>query len=46
MYEYFLYDWKGKIKWGYLQGVFLVDPLYENEFLLQNKDCHLRDDLQ
>ena len=45
MYGYVLYDWKGKLRWAYLQGVYLVDPLYEQEFLEQKKDRHLRPDL-
>ena len=35
MYEMRLYDWKGKLRWAFIQGIFLVDPLYEAEFLKQ-----------
>lgn len=29
---YILYNWQGKCKWVYLEGVFLVDPNFEAEF--------------
>ena len=45
MYEIVLYDWKGKIRWAFIQGVYLVDPLYETEFLQQEVDHHLLPDL-
>ena len=45
MYEMRLYDWKGKLRWAFIQGVFLVDPLYETEFLQQEEDHHLLPDL-
>ena len=45
MYEMLLYDWKGKIRWAFIQGVYLVDPLYEAEFRKQEKDHHLLPDL-
>lgn len=45
MYEYVLYDWKGKVRWVFLLGVFLVDPRYETDFLQQRKERHLRPDL-
>ena len=45
MYEIVLYDWKGKIRWAFIQGVYLVDPLYETEFLQQEEDHHLLPDL-
>ena len=37
MQSYLLYDWHGKLKWVYLLGVYLVDPLYENVFLKGQK---------
>lgn len=37
MQSYLLYDWHGRLKWVYLLGVYLVDPLYENEFLKGKK---------
>jgi hypothetical protein len=30
--SYILYNWQGKCKWVYLEGVFLVDPKFEAEF--------------
>ena len=42
MGEYLLYDWKGKLRWAYLEGIYLVDPLYEKEFLDHKADRHLR----
>ena len=45
MGEYLLYDWKGKLKWAYLEGVYLVDPHYEAEFLERENERHLRPDL-
>ena len=45
MYGYVLYDWNGKLRWAYLQGIYLVDPAYEREFVRQKKDRHLRPDL-
>ena len=46
MYEYVVYDWKGRFRWEFLLGVFLVDPLYEAEFLKQQEEeLHLRPDL-
>ena len=45
MYEMRLYDWKGKLRWAFIQGMFLVDPLYEAEFLKQEKDQHFLPDL-
>ena len=45
MVDAVIYDWKGKCRWAYLQGVYLVDPLYETEFLQQNEDHHLLPDL-
>ena len=45
MVDVVLYDWKGKFRWAFLQGVYLVDPLYEAEFLQQNEDHHLLPDL-
>ena len=45
MVDVVLYDWKGKLRWAFLQGVYLVDPLYETEFLQQNEDHHLLPDL-
>ena len=45
MYEIVLYDWKGKIRWAFIQGIYLVDPLYEAEFLQQEEAHHLLPDL-
>jgi len=45
MYDIVLYDWKGKIRWAFIQGVYLVDPIYETEFLQQEEDHHLLPDL-
>ena len=29
---YALYAWNGKCRWAYLHGMYLVDPLYVEEF--------------
>jgi len=31
---YELYEWHNGIKWGYIEGVFLVNPKHLKEFLL------------
>ena len=41
MCDMMIFDWKGKIRWAFLQGIYLVDPLYETEFLQQEEDHHL-----
>lgn len=43
MKGYVLYDWKGKIRWAFLEGVYLVDPHYETEFLARRTE-HLPPD--
>lgn len=44
MENYLLYDWKGKIRWAYLEGLYLVDPHYEKEFLEHEKERYLLPD--
>ena len=41
MQQYLIYDWKGKIRWAFLEGVYLVDPHYEQEFLAHRAERHL-----
>jgi hypothetical protein len=31
--EYVLYEFKGKMKWLFFDGIFVVDPEYQEEFL-------------